>query len=659
MVIALTCMKKSICVFILSVSIFAADAQKRNNVWAFGDSLGMNFNTDPITPFKSRSTIISTPYYQTSICDKNGVLLFYTDGLKIWNANNVLLPKHGNWWPWDGNVMPLIVPYPQNDSLYYLFGIGDDGNNPFRLQYTTIRAPESWYTGDVIFPRPSDPYSYFRKLSGGTSLVLAGTTHCNEKDVWVVTHVPGAFHSHLVTAQGVDSAAVITPVPFSILPGRKLGTKNSNIKFSANGERMIVPLMDENKIAVFDFNNQTGKFSNPLLIAIPEGQDLEDIEISPDAGKLYAASFNIIDPETQAELHYIYQMDLNAGTAAQIEATRYQINGFGDRVVCFRTCFVLKRTMQLGPDGRIYVSMRTEDKLKIEKALSVIEEPNNKRGEVRYRTNAVNLKRMPRSIAYNYIRSASFTLHEKGIKVQKSTCSDRPVKFALLFNEVDSVHWEFGDPASGDGNFSTSLEAEHQYPVPGTYTAKAVIYKKCIADTSFSSFTISSDPSVHVPAAIRDTTMCVGDVLRLNASVPTGKSYTWENGLIYPERTIDQPGHYAIALSNGCSYDRKDFDVLYEECPCSVFVPGAFTPDRNGLNDLFKPLSKCFAKNYSFRIFDRYGQVIFESDRVNEGWDGTRSDREMPSGVYVWILQYQNPNTKEIVRRNGTVALIR
>src|SRR4051812_30475740 len=118
-------------IFILFIC-FSVQAQKQNNVWAFGERGGLNFNTNPVSPFVSKAAADwqDLPYYISSICNKNGELLFYTDGINFWNTENVKLPKHNDWWIWSGKVMPLICPYPGNDSLFYVFGVGD-GINPF------------------------------------------------------------------------------------------------------------------------------------------------------------------------------------------------------------------------------------------------------------------------------------------------------------------------------------------------------------------------------------------------------------------------------------------------------------------------------------------------------------------------------------------------
>jgi hypothetical protein len=506
-------------------------AQKRNNIWAFGDSVGLNFNTNHVSVFKSKSKGDTIPYYISSICAKNGDLLFYTDGLTVWNRDNIVLPKYKNWWPWQGNVMPLITPYPSADSLYYIFGIDDDAvhwQNAFKLQYFSIKMYKPGDVEEVVYPKPVSMTSFYRTLLDNTSHVLAGTGHCNQKDTWITTHAPGALYSFLITGSGVNPVPVITPVPASVLPLKKLNAKYSNIKFSANGERLIIPENDNNKIVVVDFNNQTGKFSNSVTLSVPAGQTLEDIEITADAGKLYFGSYETLDDYAGTEVHYIYQMDLNAGSSAAIEKTIYKVTA--DRVACTRICFIIRRTMQLGPDGKIYISKREGSPLTLDRTLAVIDNPSKTGIDAQYLQMKIDFKRIPRVLNYNYVRSENFTPRENSIQVQKNTCVDKPVQFSLIFNNLDSVKWDFGDPASESKNFSTLFKPQHQYPGSGSYTVRAIIYNRCLLDTASATVTIQEDRSVHIPPSIKDTVLCIGDQLALNATAPFSKEYLWETG---------------------------------------------------------------------------------------------------------------------------------
>jgi gliding motility-associated-like protein len=644
---------------------FFVQAQKSNNVWAFGINGGLNFNTTPVSSFKSKAAADEPIYYISSICDKNGNLLIYTNGRTVWNSDNKVMPKHNDWWFLSGEkLMPLLCPYPDNDSLFYLFGIGD-GINPYQLQYITTMIKKPGDVEEVVYPIPSDPEAFHTKLLDNASIVLAGTNHCNRKDYWIVTYSNHALYSFLVSSAGVSKTPVVTPVPTSIIQDNRIDVNNSNIKFSASGEKLIIPLISNNRTVVFDFNNNTGSFSNAQDLALPKNYILDEAELSPDGTKLYVGYYESKlneDGNPEAPEHYIGQMDLEAGTTAQITASFVRINDISDMESCTpHFCFLLYRAMQVGPDGRIYIGMRYVDidRVKLDLSLSVIEEPNKKGRDCRYSRNIVNVGTKYKFLGYNYIRSSSFTPEQNGIQVQQKTCSDRPVEFSLLFKEIDSVRWDFGDTRTGNNNFSTALNPQHVYPGPGTYQAKAIIHKSCNTDTAFKIITIGNNPAVHVPQSIRDTTICNGEQLVLNARTPTSTSYSWENGLFYPDRTITQPGQYQVTVMNDCSVDRKDFTVTYQQCPCNVFMPNAFTPNGDGINDIFKPRFECTSKDYHLKIFDRYGRIIFESSESSRGWDGNIRDGQLPTGVYVWMMEYRNPNNKQVFRKNGTVTLIR
>ncbi|HEX2605952.1 MAG TPA: gliding motility-associated C-terminal domain-containing protein [Flavisolibacter sp.] len=646
-----------IILFILSFCALISPAQKRNQVWAFGIGSGLDFNTQPVSLFKSALDEPKAPYFISSICDVQGRLLFYTDGIKVWNTYNQLLPKYKGWWPFTNKVMPLICPYPDTDSLYYLFGI-DNGKHKGELMYLTIRMQHPDEFNELVYPTPVDPNTYFTSLTSNASMVLAGTHHCNDKDEWIVTYSQGALQSFLVTKSGVSPGPVSSPAPG--LPV-ELHTGNSNIKFSANGERLVIPLLEESKVVLYDFDKKTGVCSNPMVLSTPSGQILEDVELSPDGNKLYMGCYEVIDVENDIQLHYIFQLDLDKATPSDIAASAIILNEGGDRAACSPrgSCIYVNRTMQLGPDGKIYVGMKEYTTTNLDRSFSVIEDPNKAGAAARYRRNYVNIGQQYKFINYNYIRSGSFSLRENGIKVQQRTCADQPARFSLLFHKVDSVHWNFGDPASGNRNGSIALAPEHSYPGPGTYSVSAVLFSGCLTDTAKTTITIQTDESVKVPDWIKDTVICKGGQLRLNATTRWGNTYQWENGLIYPERTIDSVGLYSITIMNDCSLDRKSFRVVEEACQCQVFVPNAFTPNNDGRNDVFRPSLQCQAKDYHFRIYDRYGGVVFESKEPGKGWNGKKQSHFMNNGLYLWLLEYKNPNSGAVVQQSGSFLLIR
>jgi gliding motility-associated-like protein len=243
--------------------------------------------------------------------------------------------------------------------------------------------------------------------------------------------------------------------------------------------------------------------------------------------------------------------------------------------------------------------------------------------------------------------------------VQQNTCADQPVRFKLLFSQIDSVKWNFGDPASNGSNTSAEMNPQHLYPGPGTYQVSAVIFRRCKKDTAYKEVRVVTETAIKLPAFIGDTLACKGTKFSMDVSVPGATEYQWDNGLIFPKRVFDTGGKFFVTVYNNCSVDRKEFNLQYLECPCEVWTPNAFTPNRDGLNDHFKPMVQCAVQDYELKIFHRWGGVVFQSKEINEGWTGRHGQSDAPAGVYVWLLKYRNPNTGVERWEKGTVTLIR
>jgi gliding motility-associated-like protein len=637
-------------------------AQKYNNVWIFGAKAGIDFNTNPPTPIKSITSFpqpapfpLELPYYISSVCDSGGSLLFYTDGVTVWNKSQKVVQRYLGRWPWSGLMMPLICPYPGNDSLYYLFGVSK-GSYANRLQYLTV-STKTGRDAAIVYPQPSTIDNYYTSLVDNASLFVAGTSACNGKDVWIVTEANGKLYSYLVTANGVESIPVISDFS-GLLPTGFINGGYGNIKFSASGERLILPSVSDHAIFAFDFNNQTGKFSSPLKIRIGSDEELEDMELSPDGSKLYYASEKqSSSPEIPGSFHDVYQFDLNAGITSAIENTKLKLS-YSEHESCSpRVCFFVYKTLQLGPDEKIYVSQRTAT-IDVDHTLAVIEFPNRVGSGCFYKSNALDLKLKYYIINYNYIRSFNYTVEKNGIQIQKTNCKDAPVQFSLLYKNVDSVKWNFGDAGSGVNNFSTALTTSHTYPSVGTYTATAIIYTHCQADTATTVVNVNDISTVHIPD-FKDTTICKGQDFTFDATTENATGYLWNTGLIYPTKKITEAGTYSITAYNECSVDKKMFNVAIEECNCKMFVPGAFTPNGDGLNDSFKPILDCHSLQYTFSIYNRFGQVIFNSTDPSKGWNGFVNSIPAANGIYVWRVSYQDPNNKKSYQQAGTIVLLK
>ncbi|MGC4034892.1 MAG: gliding motility-associated C-terminal domain-containing protein [Chitinophagaceae bacterium] len=120
-------------------------------------------------------------------------------------------------------------------------------------------------------------------------------------------------------------------------------------------------------------------------------------------------------------------------------------------------------------------------------------------------------------------------------------------------------------------------------------------------------------------------------------------------------------GSHTIRIKNqfGCFRDTViKIPFSNVDCRDTLFIPTAFTPDGNGLNDIFKVTTILPVKNFELNIFNRYGERVYISHNTSQGWNGMFRSVLQPTGVYVWVVQYRNFAGKDLIRK-GLVTLIR
>ena len=107
--------------------------------------------------------------------------------------------------------------------------------------------------------------------------------------------------------------------------------------------------------------------------------------------------------------------------------------------------------------------------------------------------------------------------------------------------------------------------------------------------------------------------------------------------------------------SYGCSL-HDSIHIIYYKGP-NIYLPNAFTPNGDGRNDIFRPLVVGITTFNYFRVFNRNGQIMYETAKPGEGWDGTINGRAAAAGTYVWEVAGIDSNKKMIIK-SGTVILI-
>ena len=159
-----------------------------------------------------------------------------------------------------------------------------------------------------------------------------------------------------------------------------------------------------------------------------------------------------------------------------------------------------------------------------------------------------------------------------------------------------------------------------------------------------------------------DTSVCInGNSFGTIVLKPTRlfSSYLWNNGSTNSSITIIAPGNYSLKVTDGDGCIGKDtITVSTKMCRQYFYVPTAFSPNDDRLNDLFRPLIAGDIKHYHFTVYNRWGQSVFKSDEPGIGWDGKLKGLMQRQGIFAWVCSYQFVGDVAHTER-GTFILLR
>jgi gliding motility-associated-like protein len=240
-------------------------------------------------------------------------------------------------------------------------------------------------------------------------------------------------------------------------------------------------------------------------------------------------------------------------------------------------------------------------------------------------------------------------------------CKNEPVLFVADNTNpalpVQQWHWNFGDSTTGNSAYAT-----HAYNDGGTYIAS--VY--ALGPGGCPSDTLKQEVSIFATYAFagNDTIAATGQPMQLQAS--GGDFYNWipSSGLSdantsNPVATIQNDITYAVTVSSataGCPTTDSIFIKAYKGP--AFYVPTAFTPNGDGKNDVFRFVAAGMTAIHYFKIFNRYGQMVYSATDPSRGWDGSFNGKRQTTDTYVWIIEGKDYLGNNI-KRKGTVTLIR
>ena len=546
---------------LLWLVLISVHAQREADNWYFGENAGIHFKPAGVV-----SATDGQIWYNegiSSISDCRGNLLFYTDGETVWNREHVMMANGaGLLGHYSATQGSLIVQHPGDCDLYYIFTL-DGKEHAFAngMMYALVDMRLQQGMGEVI--------SKNHPLYAPSSEKLTAVRHRDGQSVWVITHEmqhSNVFHSYLVTTSGLDTTPVLSAAgaPFGQLDA--LG----QMKASPDGRRIAVARLYPELVEVFDFDNSTGVISNPL--AIPEEtfekSSLYGLEFSPDGNKLYVTNHSI---DYLNEAGSLYQFDLLAGSAQDIIHSGVVV---GENVP--QTDL---RGLQLGPDGRLYVSRS------LGKYVGVVNHPNKAGAACAYVDEGIYLNgqtagwTLP-NFMVSYFDAAAAKPVESAFSFTH-TCIREPTLFSVQgAPDHTRYQWDFGD-----GHTAAISHPAHTFQDTGTYTVSLVVTRHCCSDTSS---------------------------------------------------------------------QRIRMEHCYSE---QVYVPTAFSPNQDGINDEFKVYGNGI-RALDLKIYNRWGGQVFETKNADAGWDGTFRGKILNAGVFVYALSitFENGHRQDLT---GDVSLIR
>ena len=611
-------------------------SQKQAMVWYFGEKAGIDFRNGPAAPLTDQNAM-SAIQATGSICDSLGNLRFITNGKVVWDKNFAEMENATGLSGDPGVTQPVItVPMGGDESMYLVFTVdmirydlADTTKFTTQgLRYTIIDMKERNGLGKAVSSVLNIPL-----LTPACQKVTA-VANRSKTGFWVIAHKweSNEFHAYLVNSSGIVDS-VTSAVGTSHMATSKKARNNmvGYMKCSPDGKRLALAITYDKLIELFDFDNETGRITNPRSYRVTK-PDIHPygMEFSPDGSKLYATVLDYLGGIIPQKPTCLYQFDLD--------------NGLSNPVIIDSSASVRWNAIQLAPDGRIYLSRTNNLKVKRD-SLEVIYNPNRPGLACNFNhlshNNGVRFDLSGRKSVYSLPNLVQSYLYLPPFSWD-SVCEGNSTLFKITNPaNIDAVSWDFGD-----GSTSAVMNPIHLYSTPGNYWVKMT---ETYAGHSFiDSVLIVSHPKP--PISLTDTVLLYkGSTITLHAGEGYPE-YTWSTGSIQSSITVGQQGSYWARVRD--VYCCTNSDTTYVKV-FNYFIPDAFTPNGDGLNDVFRVNGLYRTVNFSMVVFNRWGQMLFESDDIDKGWNGKWGGTDCPPDTYIWVVKISFPG-KDIIT-NGDV----
>jgi gliding motility-associated-like protein len=350
---------------------FASWAQGEANYWYFGQYAGLDFNSIDPVPI---SGSLSTNEGCATFSDKDGNLLFYTDGIKVWNSEHQVMPGGSDLLGNPSSTQSgIIVPHPGEDNKFYIFTVGSsyDERLPGLNGYVVDMTQDNGL-GAVV----EGPIDLSDGLSSDWTEKVTSVKGAECHTFWVISLVHNRFYAYKVDEDGLHTDPVISTV----------GTFNSDVrgylKVSPDGKKLASAIFNTRQnnqtgagsVYMYSFDDATGKVANDGIGLITDTAidgEPYGVEFSPASNMLYVSTFDAV------QIYKLFQFDLEA---TNIPGSKFQLH----------TERAYSGGLQLAPNGKIYATI-PPDYFTGTPYLDVINFPDEKGAAAGFQLSAINL----------------------------------------------------------------------------------------------------------------------------------------------------------------------------------------------------------------------------------------------------------------------------
>jgi len=701
---------KSLILLFLLCGIYTANAQGENNHWVFGAGDHIDFNVNP--PTYLQNTNMLTMESSATVSDAQGNLLFYTIGCRIWDRNGNEMPNatglKGNgpnfngYGYGSGQDCVQTLPNPANPEQYYVFSGSPLEEASDTIFYHIVDMSLNNGLGDVV---PSSKNSVL--YGSGNLLEMSAITYgpCNSYWFIFATSTPNDCQLH---ACRVSETGIGSPVSSPTIIGSPY---IRSLKISDNNP--VAYAVVSGNIIRAAFDHTSGLFSN--FETIPNSLAGTALELSPDWNFLYLSGIS-----NQAIRQYNIQLYPNL-TAIGSSAVPL-LTGITNPFVAGNAAYNIRLGPD---NKIYFVNYEYNPVTGYSALLARIEQPNLPGMAATVNpaytpflsgwANYDNLQMSTRSLtrrSRDTITSNDTTIHRLALYCAGDSLILSSTHANTTYSEWNTGHTTAQDTIYQPGiywlrsytsdcllyidTFIVTMKEAPQLLGADTAICDGDLYTLLINDpnadaylwsngSTAPSITITEAGAYHVQVQIRnctfsdtinistinpevdllheDTLICKGSNVLLEAVSNIGDVIHWNTGQTGPSIYINSAGIYKAYTENKCGIRADSVRITDMDCNCRPIAPNAFTPNGDGRNDIFMPVFNpdCDALYYELKIYNRYGQLVYMTNRQGTGWDGTYSNNRLAdAGVYFYTISLTNRygyTDKQLLK--GDITLVR